>query len=160
MGDRARANIFEPSLERDPSDPEGYRAAMDRMGPRVGAQRLGASVYELPADQSICPYHYEHAEEEWAIVLSGHPLLRTPDGEEELAPGDVLCFLPGPSGAHKLTNRADEPARILMFSEVKHPAVTVYPDSDKLGVFTGGDRSDDVIVKRSSGVEYFEGEKA
>ncbi len=85
--------------------------------------------------------------------------MRTPDGEEELAPGDVLCFLPGPSGAHKLTNRADEPARILMFSEVKHPAVTVYPDSDKLGVFTGGDRSDDVIVKRSSGVEYFEGEK-
>jgi hypothetical protein len=45
-----------------------------------------------------------------------------------------------------------------MFSTVKHPAVTVYPDSDKIGVYTGGDRSDDVIVRRSSGVGYFDGE--
>jgi uncharacterized cupin superfamily protein len=92
------------------------------------------------------------------IVLSGRPTLRTPEGEEELEAGDVVCFAPGPGGAHKLSNRSEETLRLLMFSEVKHPAVTVYPDSDKIGVWTGGDRSDDVMVERSSSVGYYHGE--
>ena len=44
-----------------------------------------------------------------------------------------------------------------MYSTVKYPAVTVYPDSDKLGVWTEG-KVDNVIVERSSAVEYFHGE--
>jgi hypothetical protein len=47
--------------------------------------------------------------------------------------------------------------RVLMFSEVRWPAVTVYPDSDKVGVFTGH-RDDDLMARRSSAVEYFDGE--
>ena len=152
-----RPNLFEPALDFDDSDPEGYRAGMDRMGPRIGAERLGASVYELPPGQSVCPYHYEHAEEEWLIALSGRPTLRTPAGEEELAAGDVVCFTPGPSSAHKVTNETDETVRVLMFSEVRYPAVTVYPDSDKIGVYTG-DRAEDVIVRRASAVDYYDGE--
>lgn len=153
-----RPNIFEPALEPDASDPEGYRALMDRMGPRLGAERLGASVYELPPGQSNCPYHYEYAEEEWLIVLSGRPTLRTPAGEEELVPGEVVCFTPGPASAHKVMNRTEETVRVLMFSEVRHPAATVYPDSDKIGIYTDPDRTDNVIVRRSSGVGYFDGE--
>ena len=38
-----------------------------------------------------------------------------------------------------------------------HPAATVYPDSDKIAVWTGNS-DDDVIVERSSKVEYFHGE--
>ena len=44
---------------------------MSRVGPLVGGEQLGLSVYELPPGQSICPYHYENAEEEWLIVLVG-----------------------------------------------------------------------------------------
>jgi uncharacterized cupin superfamily protein len=153
-----RPNIFKTALEPDDSDPVGYRIQAVKLGPRVGATRLGASIYELPPGESVCPYHYEHAEEEWVIVLSGRPTLRTPEGEEELEAGDVVCFAPGPAGAHKLSNRSEEALRLLMFSEVKHPAVTVYPDSDKIGVWTGGDRSDDVMVERSSSVDYYHGE--
>ena len=48
--------------------------------------------------------------------------------------------------------------RVLMFSEVRYPTVTVYPDSDKVGVYTeSGD--DDLIVPRSSAVDYYEGER-
>ena len=44
-----------------------------------------------------------------------------------------------------------------MFSTVKETAVSVYPDSDKIGVHTPGD--DDVMVRRESGgVGYYEGE--
>jgi hypothetical protein len=46
-----------------------------------------------------------------------------------------------------------------MFSDVKHPAATVYPDSDKIGIWTGN-RDDDLLVFRSSGVGYYDGEVA
>ena len=44
-----------------------------------------------------------------------------------------------------------------MYSTVTHPAATVYPDSDKIGIWTGN-RDDDVITTRSSGVDYYHGE--
>ena len=48
-------------------------------------------------------------------------------------------------------------ARVLMFSELKYPAATVYPDSDKVAVWTGN-KADDAIFRRGDAVEYFEGE--
>jgi uncharacterized cupin superfamily protein len=131
---------------------------MFRLGRRLGAQRTGATVYELPPGQAVCPYHYEYGEEEWVLVLQGRPSLRTPAGTEELAEHDVAFFARGPEGAHQLRNDSDEPARILMWSEVIAPAATVYPDSDKIGVWTGN-KVDDVMVERSSGVEYYHGER-
>jgi len=151
-------NIEAPQFEYDPDDPQGYRAGRARLGPLVGAELLGASVYDIPPGQSICPYHYEHSEEEWLIVLAGSPSLRVPDGVEPLAPWDVVCFRQGPGGAHKVTNDTDRPVRVLLFSNVAWPAVSVYPDSDKIGVFTA-DRADNVLVRRSSDVEYYDGER-
>ncbi len=151
-------NIEAPQFEYDTGDPEGYRAGVARLGPAVGAEQLGATVYDVPPGQSICPYHYEHAEEEWLIVLTGTPTLRHPEGTEPLAPWDVVCFRRGPQGAHKVTNETDRPVRVLFFSNVVWPAVSVYPDSDKIGVFTDG-RTDNVMVRRSSDVDYFDGER-
>jgi uncharacterized cupin superfamily protein len=150
-------NIEEPQFEYSADAPDGYRAGGFRMGPLVGAEQLGATVYQLPPGQAICPYHYEHAEEEWLLVLEGIPTLRHPDGVEPLAPWDVVCFPRGPAGAHKVTNESDRPVRVLMFSSLIWPAVSVYPDSDKIGVYTEG-RADNVIVRRSSGVDYWDGE--
>jgi uncharacterized cupin superfamily protein len=152
-----KTNLSALEIEYDETDPEGYRAGMSRFGPSIGAVRLGASVYVLPPDQSICPYHYEYPEEEWLIVLQGRPMLHHPQGEDELEEGDVVCFPAGPAGAHKVTNRTDETVRVLMFSTRTDPAVAVYPDSDKIGVWTGN-KDDHVIVSRSSNVEYYEGE--
>ena len=44
-----------------------------------------------------------------------------------------------------------------MFSSVRYPNVTTYPDSDKVGVWTG-DRDQDLVVRRASGVDYYDGE--
>jgi uncharacterized cupin superfamily protein len=152
-----RTNLNALEVEYDETDPEGYRAGMARFGPSIGASKIGASLYELPPGQSICPYHYEYPDEEWLIVFEGRPTLRRPQGEEELAPWDVVCFPPGAEGAHKVTNRTDETIKVLMFSTRIEPAVAVYPDSDKIGVWPG-ERSDHVLVKRSSHVDYYEGE--
>ena len=154
MSERPVVNLdeLEPRPEED-RHPEGYRRRLARVGPLLGAERLGATVYELDAGQSICPYHYEHGREEWLIVLTGSPLVRTPDGEQRLQPGDVACYPDGPGGAHKITNVAAEPLRVLMISTMSEPSLGVYPDSGKIGVWPGGR-----IFRLTDEVDYFLGE--
>jgi len=152
-----RINIADPAFEFDATDPEGFRSGLLRVGKLVGATETGASVYELPPGQAICPYHYEYGEEEWLLVLQGRPTLRHPDGTDALQPWDLVCFPRGPKGAHGVRNETDETVRVLMFSDVVHPAVTVYPDSGKIGIWTGN-RDDDVMVPRTANVDYFHGE--
>jgi len=152
-----RVNLFRVEAGYDEGDPEGYNAGCKRLSPELGASMLGGTVYELPPEQSICPYHYEYGNEEWLIVLAGRPLLRQPEGEDELEPGDVVCFPVGPEGAHKLTNRTDEPVRLLMLSTKIEPSAAVYPDSDKIGVWVG-DKRDHILVRRESGVDYWDRE--
>jgi uncharacterized cupin superfamily protein len=152
-----RVNIAEPEFQFDESDPEGFRAGMFRFGPLVGAEQTGTTVYELPPGQAICPYHYEYGEEEWLIVLAGRPTVRHPEGSDVLEPWDAVCFPSGPDGAHSVRNETDESVRVLMYSTVRNPAATVYPDSDKIGVWTGNP-NDNVIVHRSSKVDYYSGE--
>jgi uncharacterized cupin superfamily protein len=158
MPDPSRPNVFATDVSYEEDDPEGYRAGILRPGDELGAKETGMSVYEIPPGQAVCPYHYERAEEEWLVVLEGTPTLRTPSGEEELARGDVAFFEPAPEGAHKISNRSEETARVVMFSSLRWPAVTVYPDSDKIGVYASRDRADNVIVPRSANVDYFDGE--
>src|SRR3954447_24720820 len=108
-------NVFDAEMTYDDSDPEPYRAGAHRFGPKIGAARIGATVYDLPPGQAVCPYHYE-SEEEWLLVLQGELTLRHPEGEEVLRPGDITAFPVGPAGAHKTTNNGTETARLLMFA--------------------------------------------
>lgn len=152
-----RIRISDPNFSYDPADPEGFRSGMFRFGPEVGAQQTGVTVYELPPGQAVCPYHYEYAEEEWVLALEGRPSVRTPEGTEQIEPFDVVFFPRGPAGAHQIRNDTDSAVRILMWSTVVYPAATAYPDSDKVAVWTG-DKAEDVMVQRSSSVDYFHGE--
>jgi uncharacterized cupin superfamily protein len=152
-----RANVFTAACEYDDADPAGYDSGVARVGQAAGGQALAVKVFELPPGQSVCPYHYEY-EEEWLLALDGAVLVRTPAGEEELARGELVCFPPGPDGAHKATNRGTATVRIMMFSSAREPAVAVYPDSDKIGVWPG--RSEDnVMLRRADGAaDYWNGE--
>jgi uncharacterized cupin superfamily protein len=88
---------------------------------------LGATVYELtPAASAI--YHAHHGSEEVLLVLGGRPTLRTPEGERQLKPGDVVGFPPGPEGAHGLRNDTDTPARYVVAGTRVSPEVVDYPD--------------------------------
>src|SRR5689334_14278818 len=111
----SETNVFDAALAHDDGDPEGYRAAVARVGAAAGGQALAVKVFVLPPGQAVCPYHYEY-EEEWLLVLDGEIVLRTPQGERTIGRGELVCFAPGPAGAHKTTNAGTEPARILMFS--------------------------------------------
>jgi uncharacterized cupin superfamily protein len=146
-------NLFELEGARDEGDPPGYDTGYARVGPLVGASKLGLSIYELPPGQSICPYHYENAEEEWLIVLVGRPTLRTPDGEQQLGPWDVAFFPVGEEGAHKVTNRSNEIARVAIWSNRVDPSTSIYPDSNKVGAWPPGK-----LFRLDDAVDYWEGE--
>jgi len=152
-----RLNLADPPLVFDSEDPEGFRKGRFRLASELGAKDTGASLYELTVGQAVCPYHYEYGEEEWVLVLEGSPSVRTPEGTEQLEPFDVVFFTTGPGGAHQVRNDTDERVRVLMFSNVVYPTATTYPDSGKVGVYTG-DADEDLIVERSSAVPYFQGE--
>jgi uncharacterized cupin superfamily protein len=123
----------------------------------VGSTATLMFIYDLAPGEGSSPYHYEY-EEEWLLVVEGTVALRAPDGEHTLERGDLVRFPPGPAGAHKLMNRGESPARTLMFSSSRVPAVSVYPDSDKIGVWPG-DEANDLIFKRGTAVPWSEGEE-
>src|ERR1700722_16005840 len=143
-----RANIFSNEAD-DVLDLYGFRHVRMGLTDRLGARRIGASVYSADANGSTGPYHYHHGVEEWLYVLAGEPLLRDPDGQRRLAPGDLVCFPSGPGGAHTVRG----PGRFVVFSTGTHrePWMSVYPDSDKVGGPEG-------MLLRSSAVAYWPGE--
>ena len=150
-----RVNLPTAEIPAD-EHPEGYRHGRLKVAPLIGAATMTGSYYVLPPGQANCPYHYE-SDKEWLLVLEGRVTVRHPEGEDILEPGDLVCFPAGPDGAHKLTNAGDEPVRMFLVSTANLPAVAVYPDSGKIGVWTEG-RRDNIMVRRDSAVDYYDGE--
>jgi uncharacterized cupin superfamily protein len=146
-------NLFDAELALDDDDPPGYRCSALRLAPLLGAKQIAFNVFEIPPGESLCPYHYESSSEEWIIVLTGRPTVRTPDGERELGPWDCVFCPAGEAGAHKVTNNTDEPSRIVIWSNRSDPETTIYPDSNKVGAWPPGK-----LFRLDDAVDYYDGE--
>jgi len=156
-----RVNLFDCELdESDESDQRGTIANRGAaLGPKLGAQRIGAGLYELEAGRWVWPYHYHYGVEEWLYVIAGTPLLRHPRGERTLTAGDIVCFPSGHEGAHTVGG----PGRFVILSTGGRtgPSICVYPDSDKLGTRpgrTGTPGLDNLDFRRQDAVDYWYGE--
>jgi uncharacterized cupin superfamily protein len=139
-------------------DRPGWEWKRLAVGQRIGAEKIGASLYELGPGQRTFPYHWQAVQEEWLIVLAGKPTLRDPSGERSLEPGDCVVFKRGPEGAHSIRNDSDEPVRLLLLSSDRDgPAeIAFYTDSGKVGIFGEDLRK---ILRADAEVDYFEGEE-
>ena len=152
-----RINLLDDEgwLERtSPPEKPGYRWRRKR----VAGENLGASLYELPPGEKTWPYHYELGNDELLVVVSGHPTLREPAGERELAPGDCVLFPSGPDGAHQVVNRSSEPARVLLVSNFALPRAAVQLDSRKLMIRWSREPGDSRWFRLDDAAEYWEGE--
>ena len=143
-----RVNLFAPEFG-DSSERDGYRWRVARIGTAVGSERVGASLYELPDGERTFPYHLHHGMEEWLLVVSGTPTLRSPEGERELRAGDVVCFPPGPEGAHQVRGSGT----VLLLSANRSPETVEYPDSGKVGM-----RPPRMVFRADDAADYWEGE--
>ena len=91
-------------------------------------------------------------------MLRGEPTLRTPEGEQVLKEGDVVCFPRGKKGAHQLINRTDSPIRVLMLSSMIPGEIIEYLDTGK--VLAKDVEDEDIVFARPGPtVEYWEGEE-
>ena len=104
--------------------------------PATGAELLGATVYDLALGARWAELHAHYANEEAVVVLAGTPTLETLDGPRDLAQGDVVTFPRGRRGAHRIENRSDEHARVLLFSTKLMPEVVEYPERGTVFVMT------------------------
>jgi uncharacterized cupin superfamily protein len=123
-------NLFEPT-----ASPERT------VGEEFGAVNWGATLYELAPGSRTGRYHWHFGEEEWLVVVSGAPTLRTPEGERRLRPWDAVVFVRGEAGAHEIRNDTDERVRVLVCSSTSDPEVTVYPDDAEVAVFADWSRA-------------------
>ena len=103
----------------------------------LDAEQLGCSLYELAPGDRSWPYHYHTANEEAMFVRAGHGTLRLADTERPLEAGDYVVFPTDEDGAHRVINNGDAPLRYLMISTMTEPDITVYPDTDRFGVYVG-----------------------
>jgi uncharacterized cupin superfamily protein len=149
-------NVFDAHEWDAQNEREGFRHLRVAIGERLGGRLLGATLYELPPGERAWPYHYERGCEEWLVVVAGTPVLRAPDGERELKPGDIVVFPEGPDGAHQVGNRSSEPCRVLVLSSKAPVAIVHYPDSGKVALWSSdGGRT---IIRDGPEVDYWEGE--
>jgi uncharacterized cupin superfamily protein len=157
------ANLQRPDWDAEQDRPP-FRWRRARLGRQAGAERLGASLFELPPGGATFPFHAHHGNEELLVVVSGRPTLRTIEGERELDEGEVVAFPAGGRGAHRLDNRGDEPARVLIVSTMVAPDVVEYPDSGKVRGSSyppGGVPPEDAIEfigRRGESIDYLAGE--
>ena len=141
----------------------GERFEFDRkwFTPRVGAQKLGCSIYRVTPGKTAFPHHRHFANEESIYILEGQGRLRLDGEEHEVKAGDYIG-LPPEGPAHQLIGGDDGDLVYLCLSTMIHPDITQYPDSQKVAVFAGsgpgGDksvRSLNAVFKSDSEVDYY-----
>jgi uncharacterized cupin superfamily protein len=154
-------NVFADDWEDLYPQIDGWRSHVRRLVGR--GNTLGMSVYELLPEQTQCPYHFHHGNEELILVLSGEPTLRTPDGEQQLTHGDVVHFPKGPAGAHQVVNRTQAPVRYVIADAHVAPEIVEYPDSGKFAAMSRSDSQRGAplwtVHQLDEEVDYFDGER-
>ncbi len=134
----------------------GFGYAKRVVVPKAG-NPVQVAVMEIPPGRSAYPYHWHEVSTEVYVVLSGRGVLRTPEGEREIAAGQVVVMPAGPAGAHRLHNpSATEPLRYVDVDTSSRIDVVHYPDAGKTA--TSRDDGEIIAFRDGDAVGYYEGE--
>jgi uncharacterized cupin superfamily protein len=154
---RADARVNVVNLDELPfrfeSGPANYNADLAEIGFRLGAEKLGYRATRLEPGGEFCPTHWHTAEEELFIVWEGTPAIESPRGTLSLRRGDLVAFPTREAGAHKLVNRSEAPATVILIANSNPYDVCFYPDSKKLLV-----EMTDTLVRSEPILDYYDGE--
>jgi uncharacterized cupin superfamily protein len=115
-------------LDDEPWDEDDGQTRARWFGHVFGADILGGSLRELLPGTPGGPLHLHYGVEEMFFILSGTPTVRTPEGEEQLSPGDVVYFPEGPDGLHDFSNPTAETVRMIAVSSKRFPDIVAYPE--------------------------------
>ena len=142
-----------------------YGAAFARLGPMIGASKLGCSLYVVPAGKAPWPRHAHHSVEEMYFVLEGAGEFRLGEERYPVKAGDLVGAPAGTAEvAHQMVNTSDAELRYLAISTMDEPDVIEYPDSDKFRVVSrtrnGDPRTARILFhgRAADSLDYWDGE--
>ncbi len=142
---------------------EETRFRRKQLGEAAESEQIGCSLYELPSGHRSWPYHYHTANEEAIYVLRGTGTIRLAGETSEVEAGDYVSLPADESGGHRVINDSDGTLRYLAISTMNDPDLTVYPDSEKMGVYVGAppggreERSLEGYYRIEDDVDYWTG---
>lgn len=141
-----------------------YSYSRRQLGLAAGARALGASYMELAPGKAAWPSHFHCANEEALFIIQGTGSLHIGEETVPLRSGDYVALPAGPL-PHQLINDSGAPLVYLAISTMVPTDITVYPDSDKIGIFAGSapggpkaDRYLDGFHRLDEGVDYWDRE--
>jgi uncharacterized cupin superfamily protein len=156
-----------PALSPKGPEAEKFDAKMGMVGPRIGAQKLGYNMTEVPPGKRAFPFHNHRVNEEMFFILSGQGEVRIGKETYPLREGDIVaCPAGGPETAHQIINTGSENLRYLAVSTKLSPEICDYPDSGKFGILAelpvGPDGKPQMfrfIGQEKGSLDYWEGNK-
>jgi len=157
-------NIDDAEL-MDFASPKGkFEAKLGRLGPALGAEKLGCMLTVVEPGKRAFPFHVHHAIEEMFYVIEGSGEYRFGEEAHPIKKGDLLAApCGGPERAHQIVNTGAETLKYLAFSTMDKVDAVEYPDSDKFLVFASEDGTPQTsrmmhIGRKDQKVDYFDGE--
>ena len=149
----------------DFSSPSGkFKAKLCRMGPLIGAEKLGAMFMVLEPGKKSFPFHAHHVNEEMIYVIEGEGEYRFGAETYKVRAGDLIAApTGGPERAHQMTNTGAAPLRYICFSTMHPVDVVEYPDSNKvlahaMNVENRAAPHVHQMSRLGTSLDYFEGE--
>lgn len=85
-----------------------------RVGDAAGLTQFGVNIVTLDPGVWSSQRHWHAKEDEFVFIIEGELVLVTDEGEQVMRPGDCAGFKMGVRNGHKLENRSDKPARLLV----------------------------------------------
>ena len=141
-----------------------FQAKLGRMGPVLGAEKLGAMLTIVEPGKRAFPFHVHHAIEEMFYVIEGKGEYRFGDETHQIKKGDLLgAPCGGPERAHQIVNTGETTLKYLSFSTIENMDVVEYPDSEKFLAFSSDDGNPQTarvrfIGRQDMSIGYFDGE--
>ena len=109
-----------------------------QLGDVFGLANFGVNLTRLAPGAISALRHSHTRQDEFVYILSGHPTLRTDEGDTPLAPGMCAGFKAGSGNAHQLVNTTQEPVVYLEVGDRTPGDEGAYPDDDLQAVLRDG----------------------
>ncbi len=138
-----------------------------RLGPLIGAKKLGCQLQIIPPGKVAYPRHAHHVNEEMFVILSGEGSYRVGEETHPIREGDVIAAPPGDGAtAHQIFNSGSRELRFLSISTRLDPEIVEYPDSGKFAVASMLSEEQGMtsakfmfIGRKNTAVGYYDGEE-